>query len=689
MLHRHTISVVIPALNEEASVGRVLDRVPGWVDHVVVADNGSTDATAAIAEGRGATVVRTARRGYGRACLAGLSAAAGADVCVFLDADLSDHPEQMGRLLGPIVRNQADLVVGSRVLGRATPGSLTLPQRWGNTLACYLIRLRWGFRYTDLGPFRAVRADALRRLSMDHPHYGWTVQMQTRALRAGLRIAEVPVDYRPRVGRSKISGTLKGVLAAGGTILATLWRESARGPIRPPRQQEEPDGREKVVVFARRPEPGRTKTRLVPAVGERGAADLQRAMTAHTLGWARSLSARHGVAVELRWAGDDGQTAAVADIPSVPQGDGDLGDRMRRAIRDGLAEGHPAVLVVGTDCPSVTDAVMAEALSAARRHDLVLGPAADGGYYLLATGRPDPTLFQGIDWGTDRVLDQTLAAAWRRGLTVRLLETRSDVDRPEDLPVWRRAAAELAPPALSVIIPAKDEAEEIAAAVRAARRGPAEVLVVDGGSTDATGAIAEAEGARVATADPGRANQMNAGARLATGDVLLFVHADTRLPTDYARAVRRTLSRSGVVAGAFDLAIDDGRRCFRAVEALVRLRSRLGELPYGDQALFLSRAVFDRAGGFSALPVMEDYDLVRRLRRHGRIATVRPPVLTSPRRWETDGVLRTAWINQVTLLAWWGGVRPERIACWRERRRRRTRHDTALSPTPDQDDRAI
>lgn len=235
------VVVLIPALNEEAALPRVLAEVPSAaVERVVVVDNGSTDRTAAVARDAGALVVHEPRRGYGRACLAGLavllgrSDALGAeleplaerDVVVFLDGDHSDYPADLPRLLEPLERGVADLVVGSRVLGGATMEAM-LPQAWfGNRLACFLMRWLFGLRATDLGPFRAIRVAALERLEMSDPTYGWTVEMQLKAYVEGLRTVEVPVRYRPRIGDSKITGTLRGTLGAASKILGWIfaWR---------------------------------------------------------------------------------------------------------------------------------------------------------------------------------------------------------------------------------------------------------------------------------------------------------------------------------------------------------------------------------------------------------------------------------------------------------------------------------
>lgn len=230
------VSVVIPAHNEATSLPRVLEAIPRHlVDEVVVVDNASTDGTAEVARARGATLLRESRRGYGAACLLGLEylGARRPDVVVFLDADYSDHPEEMPLLLEPIARGQADLVIGSRVLGTREPGAL-LPQAClGNWVATRLMRALYGGCFTDLGPFRAIRFEALRSLQMADRDFGWTAEMQVKALLAGLRVLEVPVSYRRRVGTSKITGTLSGTLKAGAKILWTIGRHVLRRPGRP------------------------------------------------------------------------------------------------------------------------------------------------------------------------------------------------------------------------------------------------------------------------------------------------------------------------------------------------------------------------------------------------------------------------------------------------------------------------
>ena len=218
--------MIIPAYNEEQALPLVLQELPRSAEaDIVVVDNGSTDRTFAVAQAANVKVVFESRRGYGQACQAGLRAiAAGSQVVVFLDADHSDYPEDLPKLLEPITRGEADFVIGSRVLGGAPPGSLTLQQRFGNALACWLLAVRFRKRFTDLGPFRAIRREAFESLGVRDPTFGWNIEMQMKALKAQLRIVEVPVRYRPRIGRSKISGTLSGTLRAGVKIIWMILR---------------------------------------------------------------------------------------------------------------------------------------------------------------------------------------------------------------------------------------------------------------------------------------------------------------------------------------------------------------------------------------------------------------------------------------------------------------------------------
>ena len=249
--HKPTIDVVIPAFNEEQSVALVLgDLSHLLVRRVVVADNNSTDNTADVAFKAGALVVPAPRQGYGSACQAGVASLrerGAPDVLVFLDADYSDHPEELPLLVEPILNGTADVVIGSRTLGPSEPGALLPQAMFGNWLACWMIRILYRHRYTDLGPFRAIRWSSYEALGMKDPNFGWTAELQVKALKRKLRVVEVPVSYRRRVGVSKITGTVVGTIRAGYKIVTTILRYSLvpSRSLAPPKP-EEPQGPKRV-----------------------------------------------------------------------------------------------------------------------------------------------------------------------------------------------------------------------------------------------------------------------------------------------------------------------------------------------------------------------------------------------------------------------------------------------------------
>ncbi|GHA79089.1 glycosyltransferase family 2 protein [Pontibacter akesuensis] len=225
------IHVIIPAYNEEKSIALVLRDIPkGFVEEVIVVNNNSSDNTAAVAAAAGATVLHEPAPGYGNACLKGIAYVAAKppeaqpDIVVFLDGDYSDYPGEMVQLVAPIQQGQADLVIGSRALGNREPGAMLPQQIFGNWLATSLLRLFYGARFTDLGPFRAIRFSTLLALGMQDKTYGWTVEMQAKAARQNIPCTEVPVTYRKRIGFSKISGTVKGTIMAGYKIILTIFR---------------------------------------------------------------------------------------------------------------------------------------------------------------------------------------------------------------------------------------------------------------------------------------------------------------------------------------------------------------------------------------------------------------------------------------------------------------------------------
>lgn len=223
----HKVYVVIPAFNEEASIGKVINEIPeNIIEEVIVVSNKSTDKTVEVASKAGATVLEEDRQGYGWACLKGIEYAyqQKATIIAFLDGDYSDYPEQLHDVLRPILENDMDMVIGSRALGNRKKGSMTFPQVFGNWLATNLLKIFYKANFTDLGPFRAIKTDALKKLQMSDKTYGWTIEMQIKAAQNKLKFCEVPVDYKPRIGTSKVSGTIKGAVLAGIKIIFAVFK---------------------------------------------------------------------------------------------------------------------------------------------------------------------------------------------------------------------------------------------------------------------------------------------------------------------------------------------------------------------------------------------------------------------------------------------------------------------------------
>ncbi|MCA1960329.1 MAG: TIGR04283 family arsenosugar biosynthesis glycosyltransferase [Desulfomonile sp.] len=417
---------------------------------------------------------------------------------------------------------------------------------------------------------------------------------------------------------------------------------------------------ETLLVFTRYPEPGRSKTRLIPTLGEEGAAQLQKQMAERVIAKAKALAGVRPVSIQVVYEGDSEalMRSWLGDgLLLRPQVQDDLGARMAAGFLDAFGSGAKSVVTIGTDCPGLTADHLADAFDALLSHDVVIGPATDGGYYLIGLTKPRPQLFAEVPWGSEHVQARTLSLATSAGLSVGLLEPLTDVDRPEDLHAWERENR------ISVIVPAFNEAHGIAAALeRVACHENVELIVVDGGSSDATPEIAASFNASVVHSPKGRAIQMNAGANHATGSVLLFLHADTLLPDGWPALVHAALDVPCTAGGAFELRLDGSFRGARLIERLTNFRSSRLQLPYGDQALFVRTEVFRKLGGFPDLAIMEDFAFVRRLREFGTVRIVPRPALTSARRWMTKGVWRTTLTHQLIITAYYVGVPPRAIA---------------------------
>ena len=322
--------------------------------------------------------------------------------------------------------------------------------------------------------------------------------------------------------------------------------------------------------------------------------------------------------------------------------------------------------MVGSDLPDLTPRILHQALEGLRGNEMVLGRAHDGGYYLMGMKSLHPELFQGVDWGTGRVYEQTRDKIRRLGLSMADLPCLGDVDRPGDLERLqgdpRFTDVLTGKPLVSVIIPTLNESPLIVPLLN--YLGDSEFMeriVADGGSDDDTRKIAARAGAKVLDVPKGRAFQLNAGAAAAKGRILLFLHADTRPPQGFADAIRWGLDHPAVVAGAFRFKTDGAGAGMRLVERVTNFRSVVMHYPYGDQGLFMEKRVFHEMGGFAPIPVMEDFEFVRRLGRRGRVITLSHAAVTSARRWQRLGVVRTTVINQLMILGFLSGIPVQRL----------------------------
>lgn len=435
------MDVVLPCLDEAAALPWVLGRIPaGW--RAIVVDNGSTDGSAELARSLGATVVAEPRRGFGAACHAGLLAATAELVC-FLDCDGSLDPAQLPRVTGPVLAGTADLVLGRR--RPATAGAWPVHARLANAVLARRLRARTGARLHDLGPMRAARRERLLALGLGDRRSGYPLEMVLAASAAGMRIAETPVDYLPRSGRSKVTGTLRGTRQAVHDMRAVL---AAPPPT--------------LLVIAKAPVPGRVKTRLTPPFTPEQAAALAGAALADTL---HTLSTVPAGLRLLVLDGEPGDWLPPGWVV-VPQSGGGLDERLAAAFAHAarLAPDAPALLV-GMDTPQLSAAALAEPLSAARRGgvDAWYGPAADGGFWALGLARPTARLAAqllcGVPMSTPHTGSHLLDRLTTANLTIHHLLVLADVDTAQDA---RRVAAEAPHSRFAALLRGADLAPEVA-----------------------------------------------------------------------------------------------------------------------------------------------------------------------------------------------------------------------------------
>jgi len=424
----------------------------------------------------------------------------------------------------------------------------------------------------------------------------------------------------------------------------------------------------RIAVFTKYPEGGKVKTRLAKDIGEDKAARLHKEMTEFALSnlWPL-ISQGHKLEVRFDGATLDQMISWLGDgLEYEQQGDGELGVRMARAIADGLKKDKEPVIVVGSDCPEINAELVLEAIEACKHSDIVIGPAFDGGYYLIGMKNFEPDLFEHITWGSSTVFEETIRKAKKLGLSVCSLTLLKDVDRFGDIEIFDKAKRKIGwkgLPCISVIIPTLNEERNIAKTLENARGVKVERIVADGGSTDRTRDVVKKCNVKLIYSKKGRAVQQNAGAQYAKGKILLFLHADSSLPGGFDSAIRQAYVNN-FSFGTFSLGIDASGLGFRATEMIANARSKYLGLPYGDQAIFVDKKLFEDVGGFPIVPIMEDFLLIKNLTKEsGNKPTILPQkVMTSPRRWQQYGLCKVFFVNQLIILGYYAGVSLEVLA---------------------------
>jgi len=416
---------------------------------------------------------------------------------------------------------------------------------------------------------------------------------------------------------------------------------------------------------------------LIPSLGANGASRLQEQLTLHTLAKIQQLQRAHGCDVDVHFHGGTVEQMRAIFGKSVayrPQQGSCLGEKLANSIEYCFARGYEQLIVIGADCPEIDRSHLTSAFESLDKHDVVIGPAMDGGYDLLGLKRPHAQLFHGIEWGGPLVFRQTAAIAKRHGLRLKSLDQLPDVDYPEDLIHCRRVGQpfdsvlpKIRKRTVPVIIPTLNEAAQIEKAIRPllAYRN-VEIIVADGGSSDRTAAIAAQTGVKVIRSRPGRGTQMNAAAAVSSGEILLFLHADTRLPEGFPDMALNAV-REGVGVAAFRLRIDGTSFGLRLVEFAVALRSKWLPRPYDDRGLALRAEDFFRVSGFRNWPLMEEYEIANRLKKVGRIYLLEQSSTTFSRRWDQLGTARTVLYNQLCVCVFRTGIPPAKLSTWYRR----------------------
>lgn len=423
---------------------------------------------------------------------------------------------------------------------------------------------------------------------------------------------------------------------------------------------------DQLIFFVKAPKRGEVKSRLAAEIGDEKALSIYKAVATRSLN-----SLRKGL-YDLQIAcypPDEGEMVSEwlgPDLNLQPQKGAELGERMGNAFRDAFYQGAEKVVLVGSDIPGLERYRVEEAFSALEDNDAVINPTFDGGYCLIGFAKQgfQPAIFRGIKWSSESVFKDTIEIFSRKGTTVRVLRPLHDIDRAEDLKYFPEFSE--TKKIISVIVPVLGEAESINPLVRHLLSldgaEECEIIVIDGDPGRGTVDAIEEKGIRKIVSEKGRARQMNMGAGAAKGEILLFLHADTYLPANAFRKIRDTIAGGRYVGGAFNLSLDSSRPLIRFISRAGAIRTRLTHIPYGDQAIFLRRDYFMKIGRYKEISLMEDVELMRRIKRlGGKIRILNEPASTSARKYLRDGPLYAASRNCLLRILFDLGTPPEKL----------------------------
>jgi rSAM/selenodomain-associated transferase 2/rSAM/selenodomain-associated transferase 1 len=401
-----------------------------------------------------------------------------------------------------------------------------------------------------------------------------------------------------------------------------------------------------IIIFTRYPVPGKAKTRLIPKIGAINAANLQKMMTEFVVSQVKKTK----IPFKIKYFGGtkaDMENWLGSSIEYSEQVDNDLGEKMKNAFEEGFKSGFSKIVIIGSDCPDLRADLILKAFQSLEKNNCVIGPAKDGGYYLIGLNKPNPKLFENIDWGSEKVLNQTISKI----KDYKLLKELNDVDEFEDIPKK-----------ISVIIPTLNEEDNIEKVIQQTNEGfNVETIVVDGGSSDNTVKKALDLGVIVVKSKPGRALQMNKGVKISTGEILLFLHSDSVLPDNWDVCIRETIVKKQVLLGFFKFKISEDFTGKKIIEFGTNIRANLFKKPYGDQGFFIRKNDFFKLGSFPDVPIMEDLFFVKKAKSFGKIACTDEYLQTSGRRWKKYGAFKTTYLNQCVLLSAFLGYDLNRI----------------------------